>query len=80
MARTGVSLEGVAEGLGWWWGLGSARGLANMLGLELLLAVVQGEAWAVIMLAAERYRFSEEEWREKVEARKESGGSGEERV
>jgi hypothetical protein len=51
-----------------------------MLGLELLLAVVHGEAWAVVMLIAEQFRFSEEEWneregvgREMVEAEVEGG-------
>ncbi|KAL2179098.1 uncharacterized protein P884DRAFT_239682 [Thermothelomyces heterothallicus CBS 202.75] len=77
MARMGMPLEGVLEGAGRWWGLSSARGLVNMLGLELLLAVMQGEAWAVIMLAAERYRISEEEWRRRVEAQR---GEREERI
>ncbi|KAL2151876.1 hypothetical protein VTH82DRAFT_5060 [Thermothelomyces myriococcoides] len=68
MARVGLPLDGVVEGAGRWWGLSSPRGLVNMLGLELLLAVMQGEAWAVIMLAAEAYRIPEEEWRRRVEA------------
>ncbi|KAG7288886.1 hypothetical protein NEMBOFW57_005246 [Staphylotrichum longicolle] len=68
MARLGggaAALEGVVEGAGRWGGLWSARALGNLLGLELLLAVMHGEAWAVVMLAAERFRFSEEEWNER---------------
>ncbi len=55
----------VVQGVGRWWGLWSAGALRNMLGLELLLAVVHGEAWALVMMLAERYRFSEEEWCER---------------
>lgn len=62
MARMGRGLEDVVRGAGWWWGLYSGRALVNLLGLELLLAVMHGEAWALVMLVAERFRYSEEEW------------------
>ncbi|KAK4127781.1 hypothetical protein N657DRAFT_612787 [Parathielavia appendiculata] len=66
MARLGMPLDGVVqEGAGWWWGLRSGRGLVNMLGLELLLAVMHGETWALLMLVAEGFRYSEEEWNER---------------
>jgi hypothetical protein len=74
MARLGLPVDGVVEGAGWWWGLRSGRGLVNMLGLELLLAVMHGEAWAAVMLVAERYRFSEEEWNEREGVGKEEDG------
>ncbi|KAL1838614.1 hypothetical protein VTJ49DRAFT_2482 [Mycothermus thermophilus] len=64
MARRGLSMEGVVDGPGRWWGLSSGRALVNFLGLELLLAVVHGEAWAMVMLLAERFRYTEEEWLE----------------
>ncbi|KAL2119313.1 hypothetical protein VTJ04DRAFT_6273 [Mycothermus thermophilus] len=79
LAKSYISrrVPGLQEGLdevlgrpGWWWGLSSARGLRNLVGLELLLAMVQGEAWALIMLLADRFRFTEEEW---VEIEKEVG-------
>ncbi|KAH6636975.1 hypothetical protein F5144DRAFT_620093 [Chaetomium tenue] len=73
MRRMGMPMEGVVGGAGWWWGLRGARGMVNMLGLELLLAVMQCEAWAVIMLAAEQFRFTAEEWNEKEGL----GGEGE---
>ena len=71
-------MEGVVSaggGAGWWWlgGLSSGRALVNLLGLELLLAVMHGEAWAVVMLMAERFRWSEEEWNEKEGVGKEDG-------
>ncbi|KAL2266418.1 hypothetical protein VTJ83DRAFT_5770 [Remersonia thermophila] len=62
MARRGLSLRWVLDGPGMWWGLPSGRGLVNFLGLELLLAVLHGEAWAMVMLLAERFRHTEEEW------------------
>jgi hypothetical protein len=68
MARAGMAMEGVVSGgAAWWWlgGLSSGRALVNLLGLELLLAVMHGEAWAVVMLMAERFRWSEEEWNER---------------
>ncbi|KAK4157630.1 hypothetical protein C8A00DRAFT_29476 [Chaetomidium leptoderma] len=88
MARLGLSLEGVVSSGsygggagGWWWwlrwaGLGSRGAMVNLLGLELLLAVLHGEAWAVVMLAAERFRYSEEEWNER-EGVGEGEGEGE---
>ena len=78
MRRMGMAMDGVVEGAGWWWGLGQGRGLVNMLGLELLLAVMQCEAWAVVMLAAERFRFSTEEWNEREGLLGEGEGEGEE--
>jgi hypothetical protein len=68
MARAGMAMEGVVSGgAGWWWlgGVSSGRALVNLLGLELLLAVMHGEVWAVVMLMAERFRWSEEEWNER---------------
>jgi hypothetical protein len=65
MARLGLSLEGVHERpVEWMIGGGAipGRGLVNMLGLELLLTVVQGEAWSLMMLLAERFKYTEEEW------------------
>ncbi|KAK4239651.1 hypothetical protein C8A03DRAFT_13972 [Achaetomium macrosporum] len=65
MARQGMSLDGVWSGAGLWWGMHSTRGLVNLLGLELLFAVLQGEAWAMVMLVAEMFRYSEDEWNER---------------
>lgn len=64
MARLGLPLEGVVHGPGLFAPF-AGRGLVNLLGLELLLAVLHGEAWAAVMLVAERFRFSEEEWNER---------------
>jgi hypothetical protein len=65
MARQGLSLDGMWSGAGLWWGMHSGRGLVNLLGLELLFTVMQGEAWAILMLVAEMYRYSEDEWNER---------------
>ncbi|KAH6626228.1 hypothetical protein B0J18DRAFT_489133 [Chaetomium sp. MPI-SDFR-AT-0129] len=62
MRRMGMSLDIVNTGAGWWFGMQSARGLVNLLGLELLLGVLQAESWAAIMLVANRWRYTEEEW------------------
>ncbi|KAK3308800.1 uncharacterized protein B0T15DRAFT_118935 [Chaetomium strumarium] len=65
MARQGLSLDGMWSGAGLWWGMHSGRGLVNLLGLELLFAVMQGEAWALVMFVAEMYRYTEDEWNER---------------
>ncbi|KAK4147206.1 uncharacterized protein C8A04DRAFT_9193 [Dichotomopilus funicola] len=62
MRRMGMSLDIVNTGAGFWFGMQSARGLVNLLGLELLLGVLQAESWAAIMLVANRWRYTEEEW------------------
>lgn len=62
MRRMGMSLDIVNTGAGLWFGMQSARGLVNLLGLELLLGVLQAESWAAIMLVANRWRYTEEEW------------------
>lgn len=77
MARMGMSLAGVRgdAAVGFFWtfaGPLGRRAVVNLLGLELLLAVVQGEAWSLMMLVAERFRYSREEWLEK-EGVKEDG-------
>ncbi|KAK3904302.1 hypothetical protein C8A05DRAFT_31930 [Staphylotrichum tortipilum] len=55
----------VVQGVGRWWGLWSGAALKNMLGLEMLLALIHGEAWALLTIVAETFRFSEEEWCER---------------
>ncbi|KAL2134240.1 hypothetical protein VTI74DRAFT_673 [Chaetomium olivicolor] len=70
MERMGMALDGVVDGVGIWWGLWSPRALVNLLGLEVLLAVVHGEAWAGLVMVAERYMMSEEEWFERTGAGK----------
>lgn len=80
MIRMGMSVDGlldvgkaVAEGRrSLFAGLFTARGLINLLGLELLLAVVHGEAWAAVMTVAEMLRMSEEEWYERMGVPRES--------
>ena len=57
-------------------GIGTT-GLVNLLGLELLLAVLHGEMWAGLMMAAERYRVSEEEWKEREGVGEDGDGMGE---
>ncbi|AEO62683.1 uncharacterized protein THITE_2041768 [Thermothielavioides terrestris NRRL 8126] len=76
MARRGLPLDDVVRGAGWWWGLHSRRALVNLLGLELLLAVVHGEAWALVTLVAGSLRYSEEEWNEREGVRREGDGDG----
>ncbi|SPQ21824.1 9f078a80-ceb8-436b-9432-6c194b713432 [Thermothielavioides terrestris] len=76
MARRGLPLDDVVRGAGWWWGLHSARALVNLLGLELLLAVVHGEAWALVTLVAGSLTYSEEEWNEREGVRREGDGDG----
>ncbi|GAB1314190.1 ER-bound oxygenase mpaB/mpaB'/Rubber oxygenase catalytic domain-containing protein [Madurella fahalii] len=70
MARMGLSLAGVRDdaAVGFFWtfaGPLGRRAVVNLLGLELLLAVLQGEAWSLMMLVAERFRYSREEWLER---------------
>jgi hypothetical protein len=72
MARQGMDLD-LVHGLGLG-GLFSWTGVVNLLGLELVLAVMHGEAWAAVMLAAERWRVGEEEWCEREGV---AGGEGE---
>lgn len=66
MARLGRPLEGVLSAPGAWWGACTARGLANLLGLELLLVAVHFGAWTAVMSLAQTFRLSEEEWNERV--------------
>ncbi|KXX73219.1 hypothetical protein MMYC01_205132 [Madurella mycetomatis] len=78
MARMGMSLASVRDdaAVGFFWTFTAPlgrRAVVNLLGLELLLAVVQGEAWSLMMLVAERFRYSREEWLEK-EGVRENGG------
>ncbi|KAK0627004.1 hypothetical protein B0T14DRAFT_600319 [Immersiella caudata] len=44
----------------------SWRRMANVIGFEMVFLIMQGEAWGLMMMAAEFCRYTDEEWEERI--------------
>jgi hypothetical protein len=77
--RDGASLE-LLHPSGIWGFLQSFswRRMANVIGFEMVFLILQGEAWGLMMMAAEFCRYTDEEWEERMAGEANAANAGHE--